>query len=208
MCEHERPFCFGGMSSGKRPDCQRGKSFGCVDFAVETMRLSERDRCLKCGEARRKLLELSLSLIIINMPLPDESGVHFAVSCAETTSAGVLATAPAVQAGELSDRLERCGVFVLEKPLSRSSFMQAVRLLSLSQRRVSALQKKNAELLQKLDDTRLACRAKCLLVERLKLTEDEAHHVLERRAMDLRISRREAALAVIRQYDSAGAENH
>ncbi len=160
------------------------------------------------GEARRKLLELSLSLIIINMPLPDESGVHFAVSCAETTSAGVLATAPAVQAGELSDRLERCGVFVLEKPLSRSSFMQAVRLLSLSQRRVSALQKKNAELLQKLDDTRLACRAKCLLVERLKLTEDEAHHVLERRAMDLRISRREAALAVIRQYDSAGAETH
>ena len=83
------------------------------------------------GEARRKLLELSLSLIIINMPLPDESGVHFAVSCAETTSAGVLATAPAVQAGELSGRLERCGVFVLEKPLSRSSFMQAVRLLSL-----------------------------------------------------------------------------
>ena len=58
-----------------------------------------------------------------------------------------------------------------------------------------------AELLQKLDDTRLACRAKCLLVERLHLTEDEAHHCLERRAMDLRVSRREAALTVIRQYE-------
>ena len=161
------------------------------------------------GEARRKLLELSLSLIIINMPLPDESGVHFAVSCAETTSAGVLATAPAVQAGGAFRPVGTLWCVCAGKA-SFPFFVHAGGSVAFSFRKGVYLlcRKKNAELLQKLDDTRLACRAKCLLVERLKLTEDEAHHVLERRAMDLRISRREAALAVIRQYDSAGAENH
>ena len=91
-------------------------------------------------------------------------------------------------------------MFVLEKPVSRQALAQAVHLLKVSQRRVAELQRKNAELLQKLDDARLIGRAKCLLVEKLGLTEDEAHHCLERRAMDLRISRREAALTVIKQY--------
>ena len=154
------------------------------------------------GEARRKLLELSLDLVLINAPLPDEFGSELATSFADATMAGVVLVAPALQAAEIARPLERLGIFVLEKPISRSALTQAIRLLAVSRQRITQLQKKNAELLQKLDDTRLACRAKCLLVERLHLTEDEAHHCLERRAMDLRISRREAALTVIRQYES------
>ena len=153
------------------------------------------------GEARRKLLELSLDLVLINAPLPDEFGSELATSFADATMAGVVLVAPALQAAEIARPLERLGIFVLEKPISRSALTQAIRLLAVSRQRIAQLQKKNAELLQKLDDTRLACRAKCLLVERLHLTEDEAHHCLERRAMDLRISRREAALTVIRQYE-------
>lgn len=153
------------------------------------------------GEARRKMMELSLSLVLINAPLPDEFGSDLAASLADATTAGIILVAPAVQAADVALPLENLGVFVLEKPISCSALAQAVRLISVSRRRIAQLQKKNAELLQKLDDTRLACRAKCLLVERLHLTEDEAHHCLERRAMDLRVSRREAALTVIRQYE-------
>lgn len=153
------------------------------------------------GEARRKLLELSLDLVLINAPLPDEFGTELAASFADATMAGIVLVAPAIQAAEAALPLEKLGVFVLEKPISRSALTQAIRLLSVSRMRIAQLQRKNAELLQKLDDTRLACRAKCLLIEHLHLTEDEAHHCLERRAMDLRVSRREAALTVIRQYE-------
>ena len=153
------------------------------------------------GEARRKLLELSLDLVLINAPLPDEFGSELATSFADATMAGVVLVTPALQAAEIARPLERLGIFVLEKPISRSALTQAIRLLAVSRQRIAQLQKKNAELLQKLDDTRLACRAKCLR-DKLHLTEDEAHHCLERRAMDLRISRREAALTVIRQYES------
>ena len=152
------------------------------------------------GEARRKLLGLSLGLVVLNGPLPDEPGGDLAALCAETTNAGVAFLVPGVRFGETAARLERIGVFVLEKPVSRQALAQAVHLLKVSQRRVAELQRKNAELLQKLDDARLIGRAKCQLVEKLGLTEDEAHHCLERRAMDLRISRREAALTVIKQY--------
>ena len=154
------------------------------------------------GEARRKLLELSLDLVLINAPLPDEFGAELAASCADATMAGVVLVAPALQAAEAAPPLEKLGVFVLEKPISRSALMQAVRLLSVSRMRIAQLQRKNAELLQKLDDTRLACRAKCLLIERLHMSEDEAHHCVKRRAMVLRVSRPEAALTVIRQYEA------
>ena len=43
-------------------------------------------------------------------------------------------------------------------------------------------------------------RAKWLLIECLNMTEAEAHRYIEKQAMDLRISRREAAENIIKTY--------
>lgn len=65
------------------------------------------------------------------------------------------------------------------------------------------LEQENRRLLKKLDEMRTLSRAKCALVRYCGMTEAQAHHALEQRAMDARISLRDAALAVLNTYGEA-----
>ena len=48
---------------------------------------------------------------------------------------------------------------------------------------------------------RVVNRAKCLLIEKKQMTEEEAHHYLEKLAMDACITKREAATDIIRRLE-------
>ena len=52
-----------------------------------------------------------------------------------------------------------------------------------------------------MSDIRVVNRAKWLLISHLGMCEEDAHYYIEKQAMDLRISRREAAELMIRTYD-------
>ena len=66
--------------------------------------------------------------------------------------------------------------------------------------RAGKVEQENRRLLKKLDEMRTLSRAKCALVRYCGMTEAQAHHALEQRAMDVRISLRDAALAVLNTY--------
>lgn len=153
------------------------------------------------GDARRRLSEADVDLVIINAPLSDEFGNQLAAAFAGDTAVGVLLLSPANQADQAAAWLEPHGVLVLGKPTSRSMLLMALRFLKSTHRRLLALQQKNRQLLQKLDDMRLVSRAKCLLIEHTGVSEEEAHHQLEHMAMDARITRRDAAQIIIKRYD-------
>ena len=44
-------------------------------------------------------------------------------------------------------------------------------------------------------------RAKCLLIEHMRITEEEAHRVIEKEAMDSRMSRVRVARRVLDQFE-------
>ena len=50
-------------------------------------------------------------------------------------------------------------------------------------------------------DIRMVNRAKWLLIDNLGMSEKDAHHYIEKRAMDSRQTRREVAEGIIRTYD-------
>ena len=62
------------------------------------------------------------------------------------------------------------------------------------------MQAKQATVEEKIKEIRLVNRAKWLLIECLNMTEAEAHRYIEKQAMDLRFSRREAAESIIKTY--------
>ena len=64
------------------------------------------------------------------------------------------------------------------------------------------MEKKNASVEEKIEEIRIVNRAKCLLIEQLKMTEPEAHRYIEKQAMDTRLSKREVAEHIIRTYDT------
>lgn len=156
------------------------------------------------GEARRVLAASTArpALVVVNTPLPDEFGQEFAAQCA-AKGADVLVLAAAPQAEKLAAGLQRHGVFVLGK----AAFFPAGGLCAAAgargARRAEKLEQENRRLLKKLDEMRTLSRAKCALVRYCGMTEAQAHHALEQRAMDARISLRDAALAVLNTYGEA-----
>lgn len=92
------------------------------------------------------------------------------------------------------------GVITLSKPTSRQMVAQNLRILCATRERMRRMQEKQATVEEKIKEIRLVNRAKWLLIECLRMTEAEAHRYIEKQAMDLRISKREAAENIIKTY--------
>ncbi len=152
------------------------------------------------NEARRAMLTGSYDLVIINTPLSDEFGHELALQVAETAPLGAVLLVKNELFDEVSSRVEEYGVLTLAKPLSPQLFHQAARILIAAGSRRLAVEQENRRLQQKLEETRLVARAKCLLVEYLHLNEEQAHKYIERQAMDMRQSRKAVAESVIKTY--------
>jgi response regulator NasT len=67
--------------------------------------------------------------------------------------------------------------------------------------KIKKLESKADKLQQKLEDDRLVSRAKILLVERLKMSEQDAHHYIEKMAMDRCVKKTTIANDIIRMYE-------
>ena len=97
--------------------------------------------------------------------------------------------------------MEEAGVYVVPKPIQRGLFLQAVRLVTASQARLHGLQRKNDELRRRIEVIRLCDRAKCLLIQHLRMSEEDAHHFIEQQAMHQRKGKDEVAREILRSYE-------
>lgn len=154
------------------------------------------------SEGRRRLGEREYELVVVTAPLPDEFGRDLALYAAESTVSGVLLVVASAQAGEVAAGVEEYGVAVTPSPMDRQRVVQALRLLRAASRRAVRLREENQKLLRRLEDMRTIDRAKCALIQYSGYTEEEAHHTIERRAMDRRVSRRQAAQEILDSYES------
>ncbi|MDY3849924.1 MAG: ANTAR domain-containing protein, partial [Bullifex sp.] len=66
--------------------------------------------------------------------------------------------------------------------------------------KTDTLRHENERLRAKLEEVKLISQAKCLLIEKKGCSEEAAHHLIERRAMNSRISAKEAAGQILRIY--------
>jgi len=153
------------------------------------------------GEARRTLLQIPAEIVIVDTPLPDESGVELALGLCGG-SAGVMLVVKSEIYDRVAYKVEDRGVLTVCKPNSRQALYSAVRLLAATNARLSSLEAKNKTLQEKMADIRAVNRAKWLLIERMSMSEADAHYFIEKQAMDARVSRREVAENIIRSYDN------
>ena len=115
----------------------------------------------------------------------------------EKTDAGVILLAKTGTAEQIADKLQDFGVLVLAKPFTSAQFRQAVQIAASSYKRLAVLRTENAKLLDKIAQLRLVDRAKCYLIEKKGYTETDAHRLIEKRAMDTRMSRGEVAQEIL-----------
>ena len=67
--------------------------------------------------------------------------------------------------------------------------------------RMMNVMKEYSKLQTKIEETRLINRAKCILIQYLKLTEPQAHKYIEKQAMNQRISKLEVAKNILKTYE-------
>lgn len=152
------------------------------------------------GEAKRILIDTPKDIVIIDTPLCDEFGTEFAVSLADRYSTGVLVFVRQELYEQVSYELEPYGIFTLAKPIGRQSVLQALRLLTASLSKLRVLEQKTWSMEEKMREIRLVNRAKCLLIEQLKMSEHDAHRYIEKNAMDRCVKRGEIAVDIIKMY--------
>ena len=152
------------------------------------------------GKARRLCLERDFDLVIVNSPLLDESGESLSRHIVSNSLSQVILAVKSELFNVMAAVCEKDGVLNISKPVNRKVFWSALSLAKSARNRIKRVQAENAFLKQKIDETRIIDRAKCILISCLNLSEQEAHRFIEKRAVDLRSSKRAIAEGVLKTY--------
>lgn len=154
------------------------------------------------GEAMRLINDSDYDLIVVNTPLSDEFGDNIAATITEISASGVILIVKSEMADDISAKVEGYGVLVVSKPIIRQVFAQAQKLALASKNRILGLKNENITLQHKIEEIRLVTRAKCVLIQYLSMTENQAHRYIEKQAMDMRTTRQTIAQNILKTYET------
>lgn len=149
---------------------------------------------------RRVISKEKPDIVIINTPLPDDFGTSLALDVSETDGGCVLLFTRAENFSELSSVLAPHGVLTLPKPTSPELTEEVVELMCATRERLRRIEIKKSFAEERMEDIRVVNKAKCFLIEQLKMTEQEAHRYIEKQAMDRCVTKRVIAENILSTY--------
>ena len=150
--------------------------------------------------AKRILAEKNFDFVIINSPLPDDAGTRFAIdTCTGKQSAVLLLVKSDIHA-DIHDKVVEYGVFTLPKPTSKLTMIHALNWMESGRERLRQFEKKSLSIKEKMAEIRLVNKAKWILISELKMSEPDAHHYIEKQAMNRCITKQTIAEEIIKTY--------
>ncbi len=155
-------------------------------------------------EAKHVLIEQDIDLLILDAPLPGENTLSFVMEVARSKFSEysiILLSSAALYEKQNLYETERMGIVTFKKPIDPQILLQTMRLLLSMHLKIKTLESKADQLRQKLEDDHLVSRAKILLVAKENMSEEAAHHYIEKKAMDTCVKKTVVAAEVIRVYE-------
>ncbi len=152
------------------------------------------------NEAKRTIAERNYDFILVNAPLPDESGTQFAIDCCQSPNTIVLLLARNDVHDDIHDKVVLHGVFTLAKPTNRATLQQALGWMSSARERLRKMEQKTSSIEERMKEIRIVNQAKFILISRREMSEPEAHHYIEKYAMDNCMAKKDAAEKIIQLY--------
>jgi response regulator NasT len=149
------------------------------------------------NEARRLATERTFNIIIADSG--DGYDTDFAINVADSYST-ILLLVPNEHFDEVSYRVEGYGILTITKPFEPFYFYNMVKIAIAVQYKVQVLSSQTTKLKVKMEEIRLVNRAKMLLMQNLKMTEQEAHRYIEKEAMDRGMKKIAVSEEIIKTY--------
>lgn len=150
--------------------------------------------------AKRILAEKTFDFIIINSPLYDDAGIRFAIDICTAKSSAVLLLLKSDIHADVHDKVVEYGIFTLSKPVSKPTMLYALNWMESARERLRQLEKKTLSIEEKMLEIRLVNKAKWFLITELSMSEPDAHHYIEKQAMNRCITKRVIAEEIIKTY--------
>jgi len=151
--------------------------------------------------AKRVIMDYDFDLCFVNLPLGNSNSVEHVIDLAEKNLCQILLFIKADYYDEITDKVVEYGVMTISKPINKQLLWQTLRQAFATQRRIDMARSQSAKLEKKLDELKTISRAKLLLIVNEGLSEEDAHKFIEKRAMDLRISRYQMAMDIIKKFE-------
>ncbi|MFI3172785.1 MAG: ANTAR domain-containing protein [Eubacteriales bacterium] len=153
------------------------------------------------GVSKRMLVDNDFDIVVINTPLEDDFGIQTALDIVAEKSASVLIMVASEIFDQVTYKVENHGIVTLAKPTSKQTIYSAIKMISAMRFKVRAMERETLNLRSKMDEIRTITRAKWVLVDQLKMSEPQAHHYIEKQAMDRCIKKIDIAKNIIRTYE-------
>lgn len=150
------------------------------------------------GEAAIRLArESQPDLVILDIKMPRVDGLTAAQRISEERIAPVLILT-AYSQRDLVERASEAGAMgYLVKPFQKHDLLPAIRIAEGRYQQLVALADEVGDLTERLEVRKAVDRAKGVLMDQYGLKEEDAFRLLQRAAMDRRLSMREVAEAVL-----------
>ena len=146
-----------------------------------------------------------VDLLVVTLPFRDGTGIEALLDM--TGKQQHLQTILIVRRDIYEQTAYRCRhamMTVLSMPVPAQVLTGAVRYMMSVCQRLAGNDEEIRQLRKKLSETGYITKAKCLLIQHRGLTEEEAHHYLERQAMDRCVGKKEIALEIINSVQTEG----
>ncbi len=151
------------------------------------------------SEAKTRIGSEKVCMVFIFTPLSTGNGVEEAKEFIDRRGIPSVIIAGNDIYPEIVYRTQGRQIFVLTYPAKKGLILQTANILCECQRQLKRVMAERDRLQEKLADMSVINRAKLCLIERRQLKEDEAHHYIEKLAMDKGLTKRKAAELVLEE---------
>lgn len=151
-------------------------------------------------EGKRALADGEFDICVINTPMRCCNAIGLAKEIAMHHTCQVLLFVREESFEATAEAVEDYGVLTISKPVNRQAFWSTLKLVRATAARIANANSEIKRLQKKLDEQKVIGRAKCFLIEKQQMTETDAHHYMEKQAMDRRVSLRLVAEDIVDFY--------
>ncbi|MBP5358480.1 MAG: ANTAR domain-containing protein [Treponema sp.] len=149
------------------------------------------------NEARRQVTERVYNIVIVDYA--EGEGCDFALDISDSLSTVLLLT-PTEFFEQISHRVEICGILTVVSPFDMFYFYNMLKAAIAVQYKTQVLFSRTTQLKVKMEEIKQVNRAKMLLMQNMSMTEQEAHHYIEKEAMDNGLKKLAVAENIIKTY--------
>ena len=166
------------------------------EYGCDTVRVTSDVALVK-----RSLNEWGMDVCLINAPISGHNAQDLARELARDGTCQIMFFIKSDYCDDIAADLGQDGIIVIEKPIHPQTLSAALRIVDASAARLLRMHHEVKRMQSKLDETKVVARAKCVLIEKKGMSEQEAHHYIEKQAMDRRESKRTVAEDILDYYD-------